>query len=142
MYYAFKKALQFEPVWLMMVLGLLLCYLLLPGAISLVAGFMQAVGTTLLNFGEGRVSAGVSALIGTVLLAVIYYLMLLMTVLVIHFFFGILQRQAERAGRLIYPLINLALDRFDRSGRFFPLFFLLLSFLLQFAASLIGRTFF
>ena len=142
LYYSFKKALQFEPVWLIMVLGLLLIFLLLPGAFALVAGMLQAIGLTLINFGANRFGAGLLALIGTICLAGIYFLILQMTVLVVNFFFGILQHQAQAAGRIIYPLINPLVLRFDRTGQLFPLFFLLLSFLLQFVASLIRRIFF
>ena len=142
LYPAARQAFQFDPVWLLMVAGLLLLYLILPSIIFPVVGTLQAVSTTLLRFGAGRVSEGVSALIGTVALILVYGLMLLMAVLVLNSFFGVLERQARKAQKIIYPLITPVLFRIDSSGRLFPLFFLLLGIILQLIASKIAEAFF
>ncbi len=142
LYFAAKKAFGFDPIWLLMGAGVVLVYLMLPSLIGPIIGMLQAISTTLSHFGAGRVRAGIAALVGTVLLTCIYSLLLMMLVMVVNFFFGILARPAQRAGTFIYPLINLPLSRFDPSGRFFPIFFILLSFVLQLLASFIAERFF
>lgn len=138
LYYPFRKALQREPVWLMMVLGLLLVFLMLPGLFSIIAGMLHAVGMTFFRFGNGQFGAGLLALVGTALLCFLYFVMLLLSVLVLHFFFGLLAKQAEWAGRRINPLIF----RIDPSGRFFPIIFVLFSFAIQLLAGVVSRSFF
>ncbi|NOT64403.1 MAG: hypothetical protein HOP19_29645 [Acidobacteria bacterium] len=142
LYPAARRAFQFDPIWLLLLAGLLLLYLILPSLIFPVVGTLQAVSTTLLYFGAGRMSQGASALIGTLALVVVYGLMLMMVMLVLNSFFGVLERQARKAQTIIYPLITPVLFRIDPSGRLLPLFFLLLGIILQLIASKIAESFF
>jgi hypothetical protein len=139
---AARRAFQFDPIWLLMLVGVLLLYLILPSVIFPVIGTLQAIAATFFRFGAGNVSAGFSALLGTVALVLVYGLMVMMAILVLNSFFGVLERQARTAQKIIYPLITPVLFRIDSSGRLFPLFFLLFGILLQIIASKIGEAFF
>jgi hypothetical protein len=141
-YPAARRAFQFDPIWLLMLVGVLLLYLILPGVVFPVIGTLQAIAATFLRFGVGNVSGGISALLGTVALIGVYSLMVMMAILVLNSFFGVLEPQARQAQKIIYPIITPALFRVDPSGRLFPLFFLLFGILLQIIATKIGEAFF
>ena len=141
-YAAARRAFQFDPIWLLMLVGVLLLYLILPSLIFPVIGTLRAVAVTFLRLGAGNISAGFSALIGTIALVLVYGLMVMMAILVLNSFFGVLERQARKAQKIIYPLITPVLFRIDPSGRLFPIFFLFLGILLQVIAAKIGAAFF
>lgn len=137
-YRPIKQALGFEPIWLLMLLAFVLFFFLLRGLIDDVVVLLNCVGITLKQFGLGNILSGVQALIGTLLLGVIYFLMALMTILVINSWFGLFDRAAYWAGRRIYPLLR----SFDPSGRLGPMIFLLMFFLLSLIAGAVLRAFF
>jgi len=83
-YHPIKQALGFEPIWIMLLLGFVILFFLLRSLISDVTLLLNCVGVTLTYFGGGDTISGFKALIGTLLLAIIYFLMALMTILVIH----------------------------------------------------------
>ncbi len=137
-YRPIKQALGFEPIWLLLLLAFVLLFFLLRGLIDDVVLMLGCIGTTLLRFGLGEMWPGVKALIGTALLGVIYFLMGLMTILVINSWFGLFDRAAYWAGRRIYPLLR----SFDPSGRLGPFIFLLMFFLLGLFANAVLSAFF
>ena len=137
-YRPIKQALGFEPIWLLLLLAFVLLFFLLRGLIDDVVLLLNCIGITLMQFGQGKMLSGVQALIGTLLLGVIYFLMGLMTILVINSWFGLFDRAAYWAGRRIYPLLR----SFDPSGRLGPMIFLLMFFLLSLFAGAVLRAFF
>lgn len=137
-YQPIKRALGFEPVWVLMLLAFVLLFFLVRGLIDDVTLLLSCIGVTLVQFGSGNVFAGVWALLGTLLLGVIYFLMTLMTILVINSWFGLFDRAAHWAGRRIYPLLR----SFDSSGRMGPLVFIIMFFLLSLLAQAVLRAFF
>jgi hypothetical protein len=137
-YQPLKQAFGFDPLWLLLLVAFALLFYLLRSVVQDVAILLQALGITLRTFGDGDFLLGMRALLGTVLLALIYFLMGLMTILVVNSWFGLFDRAAFWAGRRIYPILN----SFDSSGRLGPLVFLLLFFLLGIAAAAVQSTFF
>jgi hypothetical protein len=133
-----KQALGFEPIWVLLLLAFVLFFFLLRSLVDDVTLLLNCVGITLTRFGTGDTLSGVQGLIGTILLGLIYFLMGLMTILVINSWFGLFDRAAYWAGRRIYPLLR----SFDSSGRLGPLIFLLLFFLLSLFAGAVLRAFF
>ena len=137
-YYGLKKALPFEPVWLLLLLGFAFFFYLLSLLANDVIMFLLALSQTCGYFGNGRVGAGVQALIGCVLLFVVYSAMAMMTILIINSFFGLFRRPAQWAGKYIYPLLSSV----DRTGSLAPLIFLLAFWLLGALASAVQISFF
>lgn len=137
-YRPIKKALGFEPIWLLLLLAFVLLFFLLRSLVDDATLLLNCIGITLSQFGMGNMASGVKALIGTVLLGVIYFLMALMTILIINSWFGLFDRAGYWAGRRIYPILR----SFDPSGRLGPLVFMLMFFLLSLFASAVQRAFF
>jgi len=137
-YRPIKQALGFEPIWIMLLLGFVILFFLLRSLIGDVTLLLKYVGLTLIKFGGGDMISGARALLGTVLLGVIYFLMALMTILVIHSWFGLFDRAGYWAGRRIYPILL----SFDPSGRLGPLIFILAFLLLNLVAGAVQIAFF
>jgi hypothetical protein len=137
-YRPIKQALGFEPIWVMLLLAFVILFFLLRGLVDYTTTLLGGVSSTLKYFGIGDTLLGGRALIGTVLLAIIYFLMALMTILVIHSWFGLFERAGYWAGRRIYPILL----SFDPTGRIGPLIFLLAFLLLGLVASAVQRAFF
>lgn len=137
-YQPIKRALGFEPVWVLLLLAFVLLFFLVRSLVDDVTLLLTCIGITLERFGAGDALGGVWALIGTVLLGLIYFLMALMTILVINSWFGLFDRAAYWAGRRIYPILR----SFDSSGRLGPLVFLIMFFLLSLLAQAVARAFF
>jgi len=138
LYRPIRQALGFDPAYLLLLLAFVLLFYLLNSLISFVVALISHLSDTLNAFGMGATLVGGRYLIGTLLLATIYFLMALMTILVIHSWFGLFDRAAYWAGRRIYPLLN----SLDSSGRLGPLIFILAFILLSFVASAVQSIFF
>lgn len=137
-YYPARQAFGFDPTWILLILGAACFFYLLSSLVSNVLMWLQSLGITLFHFGSGRSLAGVWALIGLGLLALIYFLMILMTILVINSWFGFFGKAAHWSGRKIYPL----LASFDPSGRLGPVIFFVAFLLLSFVAGAVQAGFF
>lgn len=137
-YHPIRQALGFDPVWVLLLLAFVMFFFLLRGLISDVTDLLISISLTLSYFGAGNMLTGGKALLGTVLLALIYFFMALMTILVINSWFGLFDRAAYWAGRRIYPILR----TFDSSGRLGPLVFLLMFFLLGMLANAVKSIFF
>ncbi|HKQ77486.1 MAG TPA: hypothetical protein VJ810_27550 [Blastocatellia bacterium] len=137
-YRPIRQALGFEPIWIMLLLGFVILFFLLRSLISDVTILLGCVSTTLIYFGSGDSILGARALVGTALLGIIYFLMALMTILVIHSWFGLFERAGFWAGRRIYPILL----SFDPSGRLGPLIFILAFLLLSLVSGAVQLAFF
>jgi hypothetical protein len=137
-YQPLRQAFGFDPIYLLLLLAFVLFFFLLRGLVDYVVIMLNCVAITFKYFGLGNALAGGQALIGTVLLGLIYFLMALMTILVIHSWFGLFRQAAFWAGRRIYPLLY----SFDRSGKIGPLIFILAFFLLSLLAAAVQSAFF
>lgn len=137
-YQPIKRALGFEPVWVLLLLAFVLLFFLVRSLVNDVTLLLSCLGITLERFGAGDALAGLWASIGTVLLGLIYFLMALMTILVINSWFGLFDRAAYWAGQRIYPILR----SFDSSGRLGPFVFLIMFFLLSLLAQAVVSAFF
>ncbi|MFN0110766.1 MAG: hypothetical protein ACKVZH_18050 [Blastocatellia bacterium] len=133
-----KNALRFDPAGLLLLLAAAVMYFLVTDLVNDALTLLLCVGRTLVGFGTGAIAFAIKALIGTALLAVIYFLTALMTVLVIHSWFGLFDRWAYKAGQHIYPLIH----KLDRNNRLGPFAFLIAFLLLGVLANIVLRAFF
>lgn len=133
-----RNLVRFEPAWLLLLLAAAVMYFLVRDLVGDVLTWFWCLGRTLTAFGGGDTASGIKASIGTALLAVIYALTAMMTILVIHSWFGLFDRWAYKAGQRIYPLIH----KLDREGRFGPFAFLIAFLLLGVLARIVLRGFF
>jgi hypothetical protein len=99
---------------------------------------LQGLGMSLEALGDGRVFNGLWRLIGVLLLAAIFYLMALVTIVFVHWLFGLLGRAAHVAMERIGPL----LDLFEFGGVFAGWSFLILWIALSIAAAAVRFIFF
>jgi hypothetical protein len=113
-------------------------FFLLRSLIDDVASLLGCLSITLIRFGSGNSLSGVQALLGMALLGLIYFVMGLMTVLIINSWFGLFDGWAYWAGRRIYPLLR----SLDPSGKLGPWAFLLAFLLLSIVAAAVRRAFF
>ena len=137
LYYPLRRALKFDPAVLMLLIGTaIVCYV-----ISLVIGYllslMSGVGRSLIAFGDGYAFNGVRYLVGTILLAVIFYLLALMLIVFVNWIFGLFSRAAYRALERIGPLLRI----FEFGGVFAGWSFLILGIALSFAAGAVQMIF-
>jgi hypothetical protein len=137
-YRPIRQALGFDPAYLLLLLAFVILFYLLNSLISFLGALLSFLSVTLNAFGVGDAVAGGRYLLGTVLLALLYFLMALMTILVIHSWFGLFDRPAHWAGRRIYPLLY----SIDPSGRLGPFLFIILFLLLSFVAGAVQSIFF
>jgi hypothetical protein len=137
-YYPLRRTFGFDPIWILLLLAFVLFFFLLRGLIGDVVVFLSCISKTLVAFGQGEIVTAVKYLIGTVLIGMIFFLMGMMTVLVIHSWFGLFDRAAFWAGQRIYPLLR----SFDRSGQFGGLIFLIAFFVLGFVSQAVLVAFF
>ena len=137
-YHPIRQALGFDPAYLLLLLAFVILFYLLNTLVSFLTALLSYLSVTLNAFGTGATVAGGRFLLGTLLLALIYFLMALMTILVINSWFGLFARPAQWAGRRIYPLLY----SLDSTGRLGPLLFILFFILLSFVASAVQAVFF
>ncbi len=138
LYYPIRKAVSFDPVWVLLLIAFVMLFFLLRNLMDDLIALLMCISITLMRFGAGNPGAGGKALLGTVLLGLIYFLMGLMTILVINSWFGLFERWAYWAGRRIYPLLR----SLDPGGRLGPWAFLLAFFLLSIVAAAVRQAFF
>jgi hypothetical protein len=137
-YRPIRQALGFDPAYLLLLLAFVILFYLLNSLISFLVALLSFLSITLNAFGVGETVLGGRYLLGTVLLALLYFLMALMTILVIHSWFGLFDRPAHWAGRRIYPLLY----SIDPSGKLGPFLFIILFLLLSFVAGAVQSIFF
>lgn len=137
-YYPLKRAFGFDPAVLMVfVAAALLCYvgyLIFRDFTQVLWGLSQA----LIDFGSGRPLSGGRFLIGTVLLATIFFLLALMLIVFVNSIFGLFPKFARYANYRIQPLLRL----FEFGGIFTGWSFLILYIALTFAAQAVQLLFF
>ena len=125
-YLPLKRAMGFDPAILMVLLGLALVWFLVPGFLGSIPLIIVGLGTSLSHFGVGNISKGITALIGSTLLAVIFFLMLLMTIIFVNFISGALQHVSYRAQERLAPLLRTFEFGGVMAGWSFPLLWLVL----------------
>ena len=137
-YLPLKQALGFDPSFLMALLCLALIWFLVPSFLGSIPFVLSGIGMGLTQLGVGNVSRGVTSLIGSLLLAVIFFLMLLMVILFVNWISGALNRAASWATYRLDPLLRTFEFGGVMAGWSFPLLWLAL----YFASSIVRSAFF
>ncbi len=128
LYYPLKRALGFDPAILMVFFStVILCYVLFT-----IVGYLNvslwAVANTLIRLGAGDVIGMSRYVIGTVLLTVVFFFMVLMTVIFINSIFGLLKKWVGLAYRRIGPLLQIFEQRLPYPGLGFLILWMVLTF--------------
>lgn len=136
-HYPLKRALKFDPSVLMVLGGTAIFCYLVAFIIDNFTVLLGGLGLTLAAFGDSRIFAGIWALTGIILLAVIFYLMAMMTMIFINWLFGWFQRPAYWSMEKLRPLMRV----FEFGGAAAGFSFLFLSLALSLAAEAVKRIF-
>ena len=137
-YLPLKRTFGFDPAIVMLILATaILCYV----AYSVISNFtilLQALANSFLAFGYAQPFTGAKFLLGAVLLAGVFFLMALMTIIFINWLFGLFSHVAYLALHRLQPLLNV----FEFGGALAGFSFIILWFVLTLAAGAIQFIFF
>jgi len=137
-YYPLRQSLGFNPSILMVLVTLAILWYVLTGVLQNLFFLLQGLGLSLISFGRGEVFSGVRYLIGVGLLAVLFFLMAMMTIVFVHWIFGLLAQMARRAQERLTPLLRV----FEFGGIFSGWSFVILWIALSFATQAVQAIFF
>jgi len=137
-YFPLKQALRFDPTYLLVLIALAIVWYVALSIIGYFNTVLRGLGGSLNLLAAGNVARGVFALIGTSLLAVIFFLMTLMTIVFINWISGRFNRSAYWSMHRISPLLRI----FEFGGAFAGFSFLILWLVLSIAASAVRVVFF
>jgi hypothetical protein len=138
-YLPLKRAFGFDPAIIMILVALAILWVLVNGVFSDLFTVMLCLGRSIDAFSGGSPFLGARYLIGTILLAAIFFLLALMTIIFINWIFGFLNNTAYRAMERIAPLLRI----FEFGGIFAGWSFLILWIVLSwFAAPAVMWVFF
>ena len=137
-YIPLKQALRFDPTYLLVLIAVAIAWYVALSVIGYLNTVLGGLGTSLKFLAAGDVARGVYTLIGTSLLAVIFFLMTLMTIVFINWISGRFIRAAYWSMHRISPLLRV----FEFGGALAGFSFLILWLVLSLAASAVGAVFF
>jgi hypothetical protein len=137
-YFPLKQALRFDPTYLLVLIAVAIVWYVALSVIGYLNTVLGGLGRSLNSLAAGNVAGGVKTLIGTLLLAVIFFLMTLMTIVFINWISGRFNRTAYWSMHRISPLLRI----FEFGGAFAGFSFLILWLVLSFAASAVRAVFF
>jgi hypothetical protein len=137
-YSPLRQSLGFDPSVLMVLLALAILWYVLTGVMQNLFFLLQGLGLSLISLGRGDLLVGAKYLIGVGLLAILFFLMAMMTVIFVNWIFGLFRRLAWRALDRLTPLLRL----FEFGGIFTGWSFLILWIAVSFAAQAVQAIFF
>jgi len=137
-YIPLKQALRFDPTYLMVLIAVAIVWYVALSVIGYLSTVLNGLGGSLNLMAGGNVASGVKTLIGTSLLAVIFFLMTLMTIVFINWISGRFNRAAYWSMHRISPLLRV----FEFGGALAGFSFLILWIVLSLAASAVTAVFF
>jgi hypothetical protein len=137
-YFPLKQALRFDPTYLLVLIAVAIVWYVALSVIGYLNTVLGGLGRSLNLLAAGDVARGVYTLIGTSLLAVIFFLMTLMTIVFINWISGRFNRAAYWSMHRISPLLRI----FEFGGALAGFSFLILWLVLSLAASAVGAVFF
>jgi hypothetical protein len=137
-YFPLKQALKFDPTYLLVLIAVAIVWYVALSIIGYLNTVLASLGMSLKFLAAGDVARGVYTLIGTSLLAVIFFLMTLMTIVFINWISGRFNRAAYWSMHRISPLLRV----FEFGGALAGFSFLILWLVLSLAASAVGAVFF
>ena len=136
-YYPLKRAFGFDPTVIMILIGLAIAWYVVYIVSNYLFQILTGMGFSLISFGSGDVFTGARIMVGTLLLAVIFFLMTLMTIVFVNWLFGLLRRAAFWSMERLSPLLNI----FEFGGILKGFSFIILWIALIFAAAAIQAVF-
>ncbi len=137
-YYPLRRSLGFDPAILMVLVALAILWYVVSGVINNLLFVIQGFGSSLISFGNGNFFRGASYLIGSLLLAALFFLMALMTIVFVNWIFGLLRGASYWAMERLAPLLRI----FEFGGAFAGWSFLILWIALSFATAAVIAVFF
>src|SRR5215510_3309104 len=137
-YIPLKQALRIDPTYLLVLIAVAIVWYVALSIIDYLNIVLRGLGGSLNLLAAGNVANGVKTLIGTSLLAVIFFLMTLMTIVFINWISGRFNRAAYWSMHRISPLLRI----FEFGGALAGFSFLILWLVLSFAASAVRAVFF
>lgn len=137
-YFPLKQALRFDPTYLMALIAAAIVWYVALTIIGYFNTVLNGLGLSLNLLAAGDVARGVFTLIGASLLAAIFFLMTLMTIVFINWISGRFNRAAYWSLHRISPLLRI----FEFGGAFAGFSFLILWLVLSLAASAVRVVFF
>lgn len=137
-YFPLKQALKFDPTALMVLIAVAIVWYVALGIIGYFNTVLGGLGSSINLLAAGDLARGLRALIGTLLLAVIFFLMTLMTIVFINWISGRFNRAAYWSMTRISPLLRI----FEFGGALAGFSFLILYLVLSLAANAVSAIFF
>ncbi|HEX5083452.1 MAG TPA: hypothetical protein VFY40_15510 [Blastocatellia bacterium] len=137
-YVPLKQALKFDPTYLMSLIALAIILYVALTIIGYLTTVLIVLGRSLNLLAAGYIARGVYMLIGVSLLAVIFFLMTLMTVVFINWISGRFNRAAYWSMERIRPLLRV----FEFGGALAGFSFVILWIVLSLAANAVSVVFF
>ncbi|MBS1787551.1 MAG: hypothetical protein JST85_07515 [Acidobacteria bacterium] len=137
-YYPMRQAFKFNPTILIALIEVAIVWFVLMMLSSNLAALISDLALSLDAFNMGYIVSGVRYLIGTLLIAAIFFLMCLMTVIFINWITGLLDRWSFHALERLTPMLRV----FEFGGKFAGWSFFFLWLALYFAAVIIQSLFF
>lgn len=137
-YAPLRRSFGFDPSVLMILVSLAILWYVATGVLHNLFFLLQGLGQSLIAFGSGSVFIGAKYLIGTVLLAALFFLMALMTVVFVNWIFGLFRRLAYWSLNRLTPLLRI----FEFGGAFAGWSFVILWIALSFATAAVQGVFF
>lgn len=137
-YLPLKRAFNFDPAFIMILIALAILWFVVNGVFSRFFTVLQGLGLSLDAFAGGSPLLGTRYLIGTALLAAIFFLLTLMTLVFINWLFGFFARSSFWALNRIGPLLRI----FEFGGVFAGWSFVILWLVLSLAAGAVQAIFF
>ncbi|MBO0800266.1 MAG: hypothetical protein J2P31_15710 [Blastocatellia bacterium] len=136
-YYPLKRAFGFDPTAIMILIALAVVGYVVYIVSNYLFQIMTSIGFSLISFSRGDIFVGLRILVGTVLLAVIFFLMTLMTIVFVNWLFGMMRRAAFWSMERLSPLLRI----FEFSGMLAGFSFIILWIALIFAAAAVNLIF-
>lgn len=137
-YMPLRRSLGFDPAVLMVLVSLAILWYVVTGVLHNLFFLLQGLGQSLIAFGGGSVFIGAKYLIGTGILAVLFFLMALMTIVFVNWIFGLFRRLAYWSLSRLTPLLRV----FEFGGAFAGWSFIILWIALSFATVAVQGVFF
>jgi hypothetical protein len=137
-YFPLKQALKFDPTYLMVLIAVAIVWYVALNVITYLTTVLAGLGESLNMLASGNITRGIYTLIGVSLLAAIFFLMTLMTIVFINWISGRFNRAAYWSMHRISPLLRV----FEFGGALAGFSFVILWIVLSLAASAVGAVFF
>jgi hypothetical protein len=137
-YVPLKRSLGFDPSTIMVLIALAITWYVVYIVVNNLFFILEGLGSSLIAFGAGRIFPGARYLIGVLLLAVIFFLTSLMTIVFVNWIFGLLRRASHWAMGRLAPLLRV----FEFGGAFAGWSFVILWIALSFAQVAVMVVFF